>query len=115
MKKTLSIQLSETKMDKNAKREPLGELILETLKVINGGKVKPYPPRAFAWLVAYATRVVCEAIIRDGFMAVPMKVEQTDAEYWHLTLAAGGGLGGLKIGKIWCKRVEGFRFKASRN
>jgi hypothetical protein len=83
MKKRISIQLTETRIDINSEREPLGEVLREALKVIHPNRSE-YRSTEVTWLVAAATRAVCEAIIRDGFRSLPMSVNQTDAPYWHM-------------------------------
>jgi hypothetical protein len=91
MKKTLSIQLTETRIDKRDDRESLGELLGEALEVINPS-AREWPDAR--WLARQAIRALCREIIRTGQLEVPVEMSCTNN---------------------WVTPVKRFRFQASRN
>ena len=93
MKKTLTIPLTETKLDKRRHDESLAELLEQATAILNPNG---YTNTCFSarWIARRAIRAVCEEIIRNERVWLPMEVSFT---------------------ALWSKRAKGFRFQASLN
>jgi hypothetical protein len=92
MKKRISIQLERTASDKSCDLDSLGELLDEALDVINPDRDDN--ARDLRWFVPHAIRAVCEEVIRQGCVPLPMEVS---------------------FSYLWLKRKAGIPFQASRN
>ncbi|HVF73326.1 MAG TPA: hypothetical protein VM940_17115 [Chthoniobacterales bacterium] len=97
MKKSITLQLTQTKWDKNCDHDTLGQLLEKAVEVLTPPDALTLCPKGRngqRWLSRWAIRAFCEEIIRTGNMFCPPEISFT---------------------KFWCKRAKGFRFQASRN
>jgi hypothetical protein len=99
MPKSINIQLSQTRIERNGSRDSLGDLLKQVADIMHpnhddekwGDQCKKSTIR---YVSRWAIRAMCEEIIRTGGMWSPPEVSFTH---------------------FWCKRAKGFRFQASRN
>jgi hypothetical protein len=86
-----SIALNLTRAEKND-GPPLGEVIDEALRVSFGNSTGGFLTRASArlWLARRAVRAVCEMIIREGGLVMPLTLNQS-GNGCHLSANLFGG------------------------